>query len=568
MKEDSFLLASISRRDVQRATAFIAAQLRGNKGFVLGEAAVVSKCVHLLQAGAPGEVGVFRNRDAGKEFLQKEEPGQVLHLDVLHEPACADARALAARIAETLRRYEEWKKEHEKLGYARRILLSTGTGAGTVADLLFFPSRPLARKLQSHVHILWDDLPPEDFPLLLCLVDAVETELALEGIETRKVVNVLHLEGKKIPGSPFSFPRCGPGEHHLWQLAAELTSILGGPEEVLEFLDSFRPLPFWRKKSAAELRNKHGNLRALVLALAEAGIIKRGWLADTLTSRGKELLDFVSRHQKELSAQLRRIIRSVPAPEHRYHEVRRFSPARSRHKKYAYRGKTVAVPDDSWVDNIAVPETLLEALKRRPLRETGALEVRREDLRVYERVATKPVDVCLLLDGSSSMAGPKIKAVWHLAEHILLTSRDKIAVVVFQHREARVVVPFTRNYTKLRAGLRSIQPAGLTPLADGIARAVELIKKSYVRNPLLVLITDGVPTFGKWTLNPRQDALRAAKTIPEARARLVCIGIAPNREFLEELAQAAGGTVYIVESLEEKAALVEIVQRERRISSQ
>jgi magnesium chelatase subunit D len=128
-----------------------------------------------------------------------------------------------------------------------------------------------------------------------------------------------------------------------------------------------------------------------------------------------------------------------------------------------------------------------------------------------------------------------------------------------------VVIPFTRNYTRLKLSLRSsMHPNGLTPLADGIVEALRLIKNRHVRNPLLVLITDGVPTFGKWTIDPRKDALRAAGMVPSSRAKLICIGVASNQEFLEELAMQAKGSVYIVDNLEERTTLIEIVRQERK----
>ena len=156
------------------------------------------------------------------------------------------------------------------------------------------------------------------------------------------------------------------------------------------------------------------------------------------------------------------------------------------------------------------------------------------------------MDMCLVLDGSASMIGPKTKAIKYLVEHLFLVTRDKIAVVVFQGREARVAVPFTRNYTRLKAGIKSLQPQGLTPLADGIYKSIKLKKNRQVRNPLLILITDGTPTTGKWTINPQEDALRAADMINETKAKLLCIGVASNQEFLEELAEKAKGSVSCV----------------------
>jgi magnesium chelatase subunit D len=41
------------------------------------------------------------------------------------------------------------------------------------------------------------------------------------------------------------------------------------------------------------------------------------------------------------------------------------------------------------------------------------------------------------------MAGDKRQAACYLAEHLLLTGKEKVAVVTFQERNSQVVVPFT-----------------------------------------------------------------------------------------------------------------------------
>ena len=103
------------------------------------------------------------------------------------------------------------------------------------------------------------------------------------------------------------------------------------------------------------------------------------------------------------------------------------------------------------------------------------------------------------------MAGDKRQAACFLAEHLLLTGKEKVAVVTFQERSSKVVVPFTRNESLLRKGLSTINPAGLTPLADGIMTALNLINNTRVRNPLLVLITDGIPNTPLWTMDAKSN---------------------------------------------------------------
>ncbi|HBQ26098.1 MAG TPA: magnesium chelatase, partial [Syntrophomonas sp.] len=62
-----------------------------------------------------------------------------------------------------------------------------------------------------------------------------------------------------------------------------------------------------------------------------------------------------------------------------------------------------------------------------------------------------------------------------------------------------------------------------------------LIKDNRVKNPLLVLITDGIPNTPLWTLDAKADALEAATHIKENKIRLICIGVESNRNFLEKL---------------------------------
>jgi magnesium chelatase subunit D len=52
--------------------------------------------------------------------------------------------------------------------------------------------------------------------------------------------------------------------------------------------------------------------------------------------------------------------------------------------------------------------------------------------------------------------------------------------------------------------------------------------------------------------------------IKDTRAKLICIGVASNQKFLEELADQAEGNVYILDSLDDHATLIEIIHKERR----
>lgn len=189
------------------------------------------------------------------------------------------------------------------------------------------------------------------------------------------------------------------------------------------------------------------------------------------------------------------------------------------------------------------------------------MSIKKKDLKLYGKKSFAPIDTCISIDCSGSMVGGKIRAVAYLAEHFLLTSKEKVSVVAFQETGARVVVPFTKNYQKLQDGLRTIQPEGLTPLAKGIVKSIELIKRKRARNPLLVLITDGIPNYPLWTIDAKLDALKAAAMIAENKIRLVCIGVIPNESFMEDLASEGNGNLYIVDELN-RNSLVDVVTQE------
>ncbi|MDD2555097.1 MAG: VWA domain-containing protein [Syntrophaceticus sp.] len=551
----------------------ITASLSQKQGFRIGESTVVSHYLHSINPLHPEEIRILMNRDVGQVTAHHKDPGQVIHVDTYHEPALVDIRSLTLAIARTVRTYLNIYYKGKDIephlrSYFGRIAFRTGETSESLKDALSThkektDTEQKDQKKNSHVHLLITELAPEHYCLILCLVDTIETELARQKIEIRKIDNIYHVE-KRQQMDQLSYLGLEPDEYRLWNMSMSLSTILSGADDVIEFLQTFQPGPFRRKKPLSNLRNRNGNLRGLILGAAEAGIIKRGWFADTLTKEGQSLLSFMTEHQHELEAQLRRMIRKLPVPRGKFRSVSN-TRLKNRQKHYTYNSKSTTSMEDSWMGSIAVPETVMNAAKNSLLEKRPSFRITQDDIRVHKKEFSQPVDMCLVLDGSASMIGPKTKAIKYLVEHLFLVTRDKIAVVVFQGREARVAVPFTRNYTRLKAGIKSLQPQGLTPLADGIYKSIKLIKNRQVRNPLLILITDGMPTTGKWTINPQQDALRAADMINETKAKLLCIGVASNQEFLEELAEKAKGSVYIMDSLDDSATLIEIIHRERKI---
>ena len=182
------------------------------------------------------------------------------------------------------------------------------------------------------------------------------------------------------------------------------------------------------------------------------------------------------------------------------------------------------------------------------------------DLRFSYMREKKASPVILLLDASASMAGRRMRAAKELARHLVLAGREKISIVTFQDSDVKVVCPFTRSVRKVDEGLSQIQAMGLTPLARGLEKALELSSRS-LKKPLVLCVTDGIPTVPSWTLSPIEDAIIAARNLAKRGVRLGCIGLEPNRGFLRQMVSAAKGTLYVVEELE-ASALAAIARKE------
>ncbi len=370
-------------------------------------------------------------------------------------------------------------------------------------------------------------------------------------------------------------PPGGPGSGDLLDAEVQLQSALalarriGSPDELKRMLDAVRN----GTATAGGLLGGGGTQAPFLLReLEDQGLIRRDGRGVRLTETGRRLAIFFDQHLKEVKLRFRKLIRRVPrralpsrpiageraSPDVRYGPIRGVAPA----------------PAGGWVGDLAVPETVVAGIRRAHLEGAqgrlpehrehagGRLRLQRSDLHVHLRAGQRPLYICLLIDASASMAGRRILAAKHLARHLLVSTRDRVAVLGFQERDVRVYVPFTRDYATVEEGLARIQPMGLTPLAHGLTASLDLIRESHIRRPLLLLITDGIPTVPKWTIDPLADAMEAARRVAGSQVPFGCIGLMPSRRYLEDLARAAGGTLHVVEELDEDA-LVQIAHRER-----
>jgi len=563
---------------------YLTAYFKKNQGVRLGETTVLSSKVHGNDPKTPGEIRIYTDQDAGRYYLKNTENDLVLHMDVFHEPATLDPVYVARRIWQGIETYYIKLRGEDRSAYikdeitsltialAKKIVLKTSGGNGSIFDLAsrkveLIPEK--ARKPQTHVHLLFS-VDPNHYDSILFIADAVEQAIMNQGFEIRRVEKIIHCEkeiettpgmgiGLGLPG--FKSPEAQKYRAHQnrLQIIMNLASAFGSVEEAARFMEALSTAGNVFLGAFAK-RHGDGDLKQTLLDLSNANIVKKGTFAFTLTDEGKALRDFMRDHQKELEAQVRKSIRRYQIVRHNYKSYRN-SELKSRKSQLTDHKKTMSLNDRAWLSDIAIPETIISASARNFLEGRPRIEIKKKDIKIFGQKSFAPIDTCIAIDCSGSMVGEKIRAVSYLAEHFLLTSKEKVSVVAFQEMKARVVVPFTKNYQKLQDGLRTVQPEGLTPLAQGIVTSIELIGRKRARNPLLVLITDGIPNFPLWTTDAQKDALRAAKMISDNKIRLVCIGVIPNEDFMKELASVGEGNLYIVDELD-KNSLVDVVTQE------
>ncbi len=553
------------------------------QGIRLGETTVISYRVHGNDAMTPGIIRIYTEQDAGKVYLKTEEENQFLHLDVFHEPACLDPAFVARRIREGIDKYFQQLRDlsyspisraqclEMAIAMSKNIIVETSGGKGTSYDLAkrqgeFIPEKE--RTPHNHVHVL-AQVDPQHFDSLLFMVSAIETAIQNQGFEIRRVEKINHIASEKtdtgtgigisLPGLNTPSARKQVNEQNKLQTILDLAGLFGSVKEASKFLESLTPAG---NMSLSKFAQKHGDgdLKQTLLDLDNKGLVKRGKIFKTLTEDGKGLLGFIQANQKELEAQVRKSIRRYKIVTHNYQTYYN-SELKSKKKHLTDERKVLHLNDKAWFGNLAIAETVVHAASRSYLGGTRPMRIQKEDIHQYDEKSFAPIDTLLAIDCSGSMVGDKIRAVSYLAEHFLLTSHEKVAVVTFQENTSKVVVPFTKNYQSLQQGLLSIRPEGMTPLAKGIVESVVAIQKKRARNPLMILITDGIPNYPLWSIDAQVDALKAAKMIKDAKIRLVCIGVIPNEKFMAELAEVAGGNLYVVDQLD-KNSLLDVVTTE------
>ena len=158
-------------------------------------------------------------------------------------------------------------------------------------------------------------------------------------------------------------------------------------------------------------------------------------------------------------------------------------------------------------------------------------------------VASPPLNICLVLDNSTSMKGQNIEMVKAAAIHLIrsLRQQDILSVVTFSDR-AQVLIPASLqpDRRRMETKIRMILPAGGTEIYQGLQAGIAEVRKNFSveRVNHVILLTDG-ETYGD-----EAEAMLAAEESASFGIGISGLGIGKdwNDDFLDELASKAGSS--------------------------
>ncbi len=544
--------------------------IRQGKGARIGQSTVVSQKVHTFNPLTPQVIHVLQDVDAGQAFYQRHECNSVYHMDIFHQQALIDHRLIAASLKKAVDAYN-FQFSVNNLVYAEKasdginadyIDIQTGTGGGRITGALNYgKKKSLRRAHENHVHLVLM-LQPQHLAFLFFAVLAVEAIILQGNYELRRNEKILNLKGKE-EGKPdltnyTDYTDSFMQQKNSQQKMSSDTKQQRCLKDSLELTDDFDTIgdvkEFLNKVSSNSSKklmhdlDQNGDGQRTLERLKAMEIVEASSNCIQLTQYGRELQEFLNNNFLEVEAHLRHSFR-VAKP-----FVKQVGKNRIMKRNYQWQSGYAVNhnQDQSAKQELAIAETVHAAACRMITENQSRFHILHDDFRYLTREKVTKAEICLLIDASASMAGPRIRAAKFVVRHLLLTTPDRISVVTFQENFSKILVPLTRDYGEVERCLRTIKPAGATPLALGLKTCLAYLETTRTYNPLILLITDGMPTLADHTRDPVADAFIAAQEIKSCGYTFSCIGLKPHHNYLKQLADYAGGTAYILEELEKQ----------------
>ncbi len=192
------------------------------------------------------------------------------------------------------------------------------------------------------------------------------------------------------------------------------------------------------------------------------------------------------------------------------------------------------------VGSIHLPSTIMAAIARTGKIPKGErIRIEAEDIRESVYSGRTPLTIILVVDVSLSMKS-SLNEVRNLIEQIereTRGSKDRVGIVAFKDSGAIEVQAPTTNWNKIYRALARLKISGLTPLAEGLMKSLETIKRERMRNediePLIIVISDFAPNIplaqsvgpGHAQYTPIKDLIKASRLLRKQNVRLAAIDV-------------------------------------------
>ena len=245
--------------------------------------------------------------------------------------------------------------------------------------------------------------------------------------------------------------------------------------------------------------------------------------------------------------------------------VRKAAGKRSTSQTSKHQGRYVKSRPAREAKDIAFDATLRVAAPYQRSRrndENLALTIRPWDLQQKVRERKIGNLFLFIVDASNSMAARQRMVATKGAIMSLLMDayqkRDKTAMVVFQKREANLVLPPTSSIDLAAKHLKELPAGGRTPLSAGLVKGYTVLKNYLLKDPLcrpvVIILTDAKANIALGDDDPFDEALKAARKMAEDETveYIVVDTVEPRQINLgaaRRLAHALKGEYLLIEDL-------------------
>jgi magnesium chelatase subunit D len=535
---------------------------KSEKGARIGQSTVCSQKMHSFHPESPEEINILQDFDAGQAFYQRVETGSIYHLDIFHQCGQVDHIQAAIKIQQVIEVYNR----HYILGKkglsgkndivkADFIDIQTSTGGGRITGKLNFGKKLSLRKAHSnHVH-LTAMISPIHLACLIYIIMAVENIILSSNLELRCNEKIRNIKGANRQKNDLT-AYIDKSDSLLQGQNHDLTFEPGQGAQDAEYINSsdeaLNLQEFSEKNDKRNGKSKPNGIvnscRAAEAFLQEGMIELTGNHISAAVEEDNKFNVYLEEQLPKIEAHLQKVVWEAKCL------CKQSDKSKMLKNKLGWplgKNKSYNENKEKQHGDLATAEMIHAAARRMIENGEKTFKILHDDIRYFTRKKRGKIEFCLLIDASSSMEGQRIQVAKLLVRRLFFSTNDCISVIVFQQNRAWLQVPFTHDFRELEQKLEEIKAYGETPLALGLTACLRYIEQERARNPIIILITDGVPTLGTVSSDPVYDALQVARKIKSNNYGFTCIGLKPHLAYLKQLSEVAGGSIYAVENLSE-----------------